>query len=81
MAGNERGRIGASFSQRDAIVEKHTLDDWVWQSSSSNNIFTIMRDNKDRMWIATFGGGLHLGERHQGKLTFRQFVTENRHRV
>ena len=25
------------------------------------------------------GGGLHLGERHQGKLTFRQFVTDNRH--
>lgn len=55
MAGNERGGLVLLSPKGDAIVEKHTLDDWVWQSSSSNNIFTIMRDNKDRMWIATFG--------------------------
>ena len=77
--GTKGGGLVLLSPKGDAIVEKHTLDDWVWQSSSSNNIFTIMRDNKDRMWIATFGGGLHLGERHQGKLTFRQFVTDNRH--
>lgn len=63
----------------NAIVEKCTLSDWVWQSSSSNNIFTVMRDSKNRMWMATFGGGLHLAERHHGKLSFRQFITENRH--
>lgn len=77
--GTKGGGLLLLSPQGNTVVEKYTLDDWVWQSSSSNNIFTVMRDSKKRMWIATFGGGLHLAERHQGKITFRQFVTENRH--
>lgn len=77
--GTKGGGLFLFSPKGNVIVEKYSLDDWVWQSSSSNNIFTIMRDNKDRMWMATFGGGLHLAERHQGKISFRQFVTENRH--
>lgn len=45
----------------------------------SNNIFTVLRDNKNRMWMATFGGGLQLAERNSGKLTFRQFLFDNDH--
>lgn len=63
----------------NGILERYTLRDGARQSSSSNNIFTVMRDNKDRMWLATFGGGLHLAERHQDKLDFRQFCFRNAH--
>lgn len=77
--GTKGGGLLLLSPKGNTVVEKYTLDDWVWQSSSSNNIFTVMRDSKNRMWMATFGGGLHLAERHLGKITFRQFVTENRH--
>lgn len=59
--------------------QKYILNDKEQQSSSSNNIFTIMRDTKGRMWIASFGGGLHLAERVDGKLTFRQINMRNQH--
>lgn len=56
----------------DARPQIYQLHDNKTQVSSSNNIFAILRDNKDRMWISSFGGGLHLAERHSGNLTFRQ---------
>ncbi|MFV0325842.1 MAG: two-component regulator propeller domain-containing protein [Bacteroides xylanisolvens] len=77
--GTKGGGLLILSPKGNAIVERYLLDDWVWQSSSSNNIFTVIRDKKNRMWIATFGGGLHLAERHQGKLSFRQFTPGNRH--
>ncbi|MDR2938072.1 MAG: response regulator, partial [Prevotellaceae bacterium] len=52
----------------------YTLKNRDRQLSSSNNIFSIMRDNKGRMWVASFGGGLHLAEEHQGELSFRQIT-------
>ena len=61
----------------DRLVEKHMLHDLVRQSSSSNNIFTVLRDSKDRIWAATFGGGLQLAERRQGEVTFRRFTFGN----
>lgn len=63
----------------DRLVEKHMLHDLVRQSSSSNNIFTVLRDSKDRIWAATFGGGLQLAERRQGEVTFRRFTFGNDH--
>ena len=29
---------------------------------SANDVFSIYRDRKDRMWVGTFGGGLDLAE-------------------
>lgn len=52
--------------------QHYSLSDKDRQNSSSNNIFTIMRDSRNRMWIASFGGGLHLAERRNGQLVFRQ---------
>lgn len=68
------------FSPRgNRIVGKYTLRDQVRQSSSSNNIFTVLRDNKKRMWLATFGGGLQLAKRNQDELYFNQFTFANEH--
>jgi len=53
------------------------LKDREGQGSSSNNIFTILRDSKNRMWISTFGGGLHLGERKGNQLSFTQINMKN----
>jgi TRAP-type C4-dicarboxylate transport system permease small subunit len=50
----------------------YTLKSYDRQLSSSNNVFSMMRDSKGRMWIASFGGGLHLVEEQQGELNFRQ---------
>ena len=47
------------------------------QSSSSNNIFTILRDSNNQMWISTFGGGLHLAKREGGQLSFTQINMKN----
>lgn len=47
------------------------------QSSSSDNVFTVLRDTKNRMWISTFGGGLHLGERKSNQLSFTQINMAN----
>ncbi|WP_320978197.1 two-component regulator propeller domain-containing protein [Bacteroides sp.] len=68
------------FSERgDRLIEKYMLPNSAGQPSSRNNIFTVLRDNKNRMWMATFGGGLQLAERNSGKLTFRQFLFDNDH--
>lgn len=47
------------------------------QSSSSDNVFTVLRDTRNRMWISTFGGGLHLGERKSNQLSFMQINMAN----
>lgn len=65
--------------QGDRVIEKYMLPNSVGQPSTSNNIFTVLRDNKKRMWLATFGGGLQLAERNSGKLGFRQFLFEDEH--
>jgi len=56
-----------------AQAQVYHLNNHPVQDSSSDNIFTIMSDSKNRIWLATFGGGLHLAERRNGKLSFRQF--------
>lgn len=68
------------FSERgDRLVEKYMLPNSAGQPSSSNNVFTVIRDTGNRMWLATFGGGLQLAERYEGKLRFRQFLFKNEH--
>lgn len=77
--GTKGGGLYLFSPKGDGIAEKYSLHDRAGQTSSSNNIFTVMRDRENRMWMATFGGGLHLGERHQGKVEFRQFGFRNKH--
>lgn len=61
------------------LPQTYYLHDNDNQTSSSNNIFSILRDSKNRIWIPSFGGGLHLAERHRGKLSFRQINLQNTH--
>lgn len=65
----------------NGVAENYRLQDHARQTSSSNNIFTVMRDSKNRMWLATFGGGLHLARRQQGKIEFQQFDFKNKHQI
>ena len=44
-------------------------------SLANNDIFNIFRDCEDRMWIATFGGGLDLAALQGGKYIFYHFLT------
>ena len=53
--------------------QTHYLYDKERQIASSNNIYTIIRDSKNRMWIASFAGGLHLAQYKNNKLISRQF--------
>ena len=57
----------------------YKLDDHDKQRASSNNIFNVLRDSKNRMWMTSFGSGLYLAQRDNNKLTFRQFNMQNRH--
>jgi signal transduction histidine kinase/ligand-binding sensor domain-containing protein/DNA-binding response OmpR family regulator len=59
----------------DAPVHTYRLHDIDRQNTSSNNVYDIIRDSKNRMWIATFGGGLHLAERRSSGISFRHINT------
>ena len=75
-----RGKGVLIFPPEGNVAPKSfSLKDHERQSSASNNIFTIIRDSKNRMWVASFGGGLHLAERHGNDLTFRQINMQNEH--
>ena len=62
-----------------AAPQTYSLSDRERQNSSSNNIFGIVRDAKNRIWVASFGGGLHLAIRRDNELTFRQINMRNEH--
>jgi len=55
----------------DAPVKTYRLHDTERQNTSSNNVYDMIRDSKDRMWLATFGGGLHVAERAGSEISFR----------
>ena len=57
----------------------YTLSDREHQNTSSNNIFSLLRDSKNRMWVGSFGGGLHLAEWKNKELIFRQINMRNEH--
>lgn len=44
-------------------------------SLAHENIFDIYRDDKNRMWIGTFGGGLNLAVSRKDRYVFRKFLT------
>lgn len=75
--GTKGGGLLVFSPQGNQQPQIYHLQEHAGQSSSSDNIFTVMRDSKDRIWLASFGGGLHLAERHGGKLSFRQFYFYN----
>lgn len=74
--GTKGGGLLVFPPKEDHKPQIYHLQDHPRQTSSSDNIFTIMRDSKERMWISSFGGGLHLAEHRNGQLTFRQFLLE-----
>ena len=43
-------------------------------SIGNNNIFTLYRDRKNRMWIGTFGGGLNLAVKEKDRYVFKRFL-------
>ncbi|NDW11478.1 response regulator [Bacteroides sp. 214] len=61
------------------VLAKYQLNDRIEQSSSSSNAFTILRDGNNRMWVASFGGGLHLAQQHNGEITFKQILFPHVH--
>ncbi len=47
-------------------------------SLSGNNVFSLLRDNKGRLWVGTLYTGLNLAIRAtDGKYTFRHFISDN----
>lgn len=46
-------------------------------SIGNNNIFTLYRDRKNRMWVGTFGGGLNLAIKENDRYVFRKFLNNS----
>lgn len=46
-------------------------------SIGNNNIFTLCRDRKDRMWVGTFGGGLNLAVKEGDHYVFKRFLNRS----
>ncbi|MDR2496734.1 MAG: response regulator [Tannerellaceae bacterium] len=59
----------------NAPVMSYQLHDIDRQNTSSNNVFDIIRDSKNRIWVATFGGGLHYADLSSKDITFRHINT------
>lgn len=64
-------------SENNRAPQIYQLHDYESQSSSSNNVFSITSDTKGRMWMASFGGGLHLAEWINDQLVLKQFYLES----
>jgi len=47
------------------------------ESLSDNNIFSITTDRKDRLWVATFGGGVNVRIKQNGRDIFRKFFYDD----
>jgi signal transduction histidine kinase/ligand-binding sensor domain-containing protein/DNA-binding response OmpR family regulator len=46
-------------------------------SMSYNDVIHIFQDSKERIWLATFGGGLNLLEENSGNYSFKHLNTGN----
>ncbi|GHT38717.1 hybrid sensor histidine kinase/response regulator [Bacteroidia bacterium] len=55
----------------DAPVRNYLLHDIALQNTSSNNVFDILLDSKNRIWAASFGGGLHYADLTGKEVAFR----------
>jgi len=66
-----------SFTQKETahfVVNKNNRNDK--NTISNNTIFNILKDNKNRMWIGTFGDGINLAEEApDGNITFKRFLS------
>ncbi|MDR1610117.1 MAG: response regulator [Candidatus Symbiothrix sp.] len=69
----------------EAPIRHYRLRDVEPESNNSNNVFDLIRDSKNRIWVASFGGGLHYADLNEKEITFRQIntrtVNQNRMRV
>jgi signal transduction histidine kinase/ligand-binding sensor domain-containing protein/AraC-like DNA-binding protein len=54
----------------DAPARRFHLHNIARQNSTSDNVFDILRDTKNRMWVASFGGGLHYADLNEPEITF-----------
>jgi len=59
----------------DAPVAHYLLQDIERQPTNSNNVFDILRDSKNRIWVASFGGGLHYADLNEKTIAFRHINT------
>jgi signal transduction histidine kinase/ligand-binding sensor domain-containing protein/DNA-binding response OmpR family regulator len=41
------------------------------QNTTSDNVFDILQDTKNRIWVASFGGGLHYADLREPEITFQ----------
>jgi signal transduction histidine kinase/ligand-binding sensor domain-containing protein/DNA-binding response OmpR family regulator len=62
-----------------ALVHAYLLNDIARQNVNSNNVFDILLDSQNRIWGASFGGGLHYADIGKKDIVFRQinFRTAN----
>lgn len=70
------GLIEATPLPNDSLrysVVKHVANANDKSSISSNMIYTVFEDSRNRIWIGTFGGGLNLLMRKDGKTIFKNF--------
>ena len=56
-------------------VRHYLLHDIERQPTNSNNVFDILRDSRNRIWVASFGGGLHYADLNEKDITFRHINT------
>jgi signal transduction histidine kinase/ligand-binding sensor domain-containing protein/AraC-like DNA-binding protein len=63
----------------DAPAHTYLLNDIARQNVNSNNVFDILLDSQNRIWGASFGGGLHYAAIDRKEIVFRQinFRTAN----
>jgi len=75
--GNGLLYLKGDFSVRDHFY--HIEDD---QSSLSNNgIYEIFKDTENRVWIATYGGGINLYDQYLLPFTRIEHITNNQNSV
>lgn len=61
-------------SMENSIMYRHTDRSG---SLSDNNVFGIMKDNRGRLWAATFGGGISVKVNPLGNEGFRTFFDDD----
>jgi len=59
---------------KNAVHYKNTADP---TSLSENTIFSLIKDRKDRLWVATFGGGVCVKQSPQGTLGFKTYFNQD----
>lgn len=58
-------------SSGDPPARRFRLHNIARQTTTSDNVFDILRDTENRIWVASFGGGLHYADLNEPEITFR----------